>query len=60
MIVDVQGVGDLFTDPQIHTRVGDGRTHYGLGNLGAEGIRKFCASHRCNAVCRALGLKRLR
>ena len=60
IVVDIQGVGDFFTDPQIHTRVGDGRTHYGLGNLGAEGIRKFCASHRCNAVCRALGLKRLR
>ena len=60
IVVDIQGVGDFFTDPQIHTRVGDGRTHYGLGNLGAEGIRKFCASHRCNAVCRALRLKRLK
>ena len=57
IVVDIQGVGDFFTDPQIHTHDGRG---YGVGNMGAEGIRKFHASHRCNAVCRALGLKRLK
>ena len=41
---------------QIHTRDGRG---YGVGNMGAAGIRQFRASHRCNAVCRALGLKHM-
>ena len=31
LVVDVQGVGDLLTDPQIHTRDGAGR---GRGNMG--------------------------
>ena len=56
IVVDIQGVGDFFTDPQIHTRDGRG---YGVGNMGAAGIRQFSASHRCNAVCRALGLKHM-
>jgi hypothetical protein len=38
------GVGDLFTDPQIHTIDGDG---YGRGNMGVRGIALFFASHRC-------------
>jgi elongation factor 2 kinase len=43
IVVDVQGVGDLFTDPQIHTIDGDG---YGRGNMGVRGIALFFASHR--------------
>lgn len=31
IIVDIQGVGDLYTDPQIHTENG---TDFGDGNLG--------------------------
>lgn len=31
IIVDIQGVGDLYTDPQIHTESG---TDFGDGNLG--------------------------
>jgi hypothetical protein len=31
MVVDVQGVGDLYTDPQFHTVDGE---EYGEGNLG--------------------------
>lgn len=31
IVVDVQGVGDLYTDPQIHTAKGD---EYGEANLG--------------------------
>ena len=50
MVVDVQGVGDLLTDPQIHTRAG-GR---GGGDLGLRGMALFFASHRCNALCRQL------
>jgi hypothetical protein len=33
-----QGVGDLCTDPQIHTLDGEG---YGEGNLGARGMALF-------------------
>ncbi|KOO23292.1 eukaryotic elongation factor 2 kinase [Chrysochromulina tobinii] len=52
-ICDLQGVGgSLFTDPQIHSRAGS----FGDGNLGRGGIDRFLASHRCNEVCKAIGL----
>lgn len=35
IIVDIQGVGDLYTDPQIHTESG---TDFGDGNLGKTSI----------------------
>ncbi|KAG5476933.1 hypothetical protein LSCM1_05266 [Leishmania martiniquensis] len=53
MVVDIQGVDDFYTDPQILSPDGEG---YGRGNLGKEGIRRFLESHRCNEVCRAIGL----
>ncbi|EPY17251.1 hypothetical protein STCU_10726 [Strigomonas culicis] len=53
MIVDIQGVDDIYTDPQILSPDGEG---YGRGNLGMKGIRRFLESHRCNSVCKALGL----
>ncbi|KAF0694645.1 Aste57867_14484 [Aphanomyces stellatus] len=56
MVVDIQGVNDSYTDPQIHTADGRG---FGIGNLGTEGMEKFLESHRCNAVCRWLGLRSL-
>ena len=53
LICDIQGVGDLWTDPQIHSTNLDA---YGKGNLGQEGIDKFLESHKCNEICRWLKL----
>ena len=56
LICDIQGVGDLYTDPQIHTLnvlQQKGTTGFGgRGNLGIQGFEKFLRSHRCNAICR--------
>ncbi|KPA79479.1 Myosin heavy chain kinase c-like protein [Leptomonas pyrrhocoris] len=57
MVVDIQGVDDYYTDPQILSPDGEG---YGRGNLGKKGIRRFLESHKCNDVCRAVGLLPLR
>jgi len=53
LVCDLQGVGDLWTDPQIHSRDGKG---YGKGNMGMRGIAAFLNNHRCNAICMALKL----
>jgi len=53
MVVDMQGVSDLYTDPQLHTLDGKG---YGEGNLGAHGMALFFAAHHCSPLCAKLGL----
>jgi len=53
LVVDIQGVSDLYTDPQIHSMDGTG---YGTGNLGARGMALFFRGHECNALCQHLNL----
>jgi len=55
LICDIQGVGDLYTDPQIHTQ-GDVLIGKGKGNMGARGFEKFLSTHQCNAICKFLKL----
>ena len=53
MIVDLQGVGGLLTDPQIHCLDED---KFGVGNSGYIGFIRFFLTHNCNKYCKALGL----
>mmetsp|Transcript_9489 Transcript_9489/g.21726 ORF Transcript_9489/g.21726 Transcript_9489/m.21726 type:complete len:334 (-) Transcript_9489:41-1042(-) len=56
LVCDIQGVGDLYTDPQVHTANGQG---FGRGNLGMTGIKAFLLRHPCNVICEYLSLPRL-
>jgi len=53
VVVDIQGVGSFYTDPQIHSFDGEG---FGLGNMGQDGLTKFLKTHECNDICRLLDL----
>jgi len=70
LVCDVQGFPEeegtcIFTDAAIHTMSNDnsGRPEdrpYGITNRGAQGIADFFATHKCNKVCTALGLQKLK
>lgn len=53
LVVDLQGVGSVFTDPQIHSSE---ESRFGQGNLAERGMIAFFSTHECNDICRALGL----
>uniref|UniRef100_A0A7S3D3P1 Alpha-type protein kinase domain-containing protein n=1 Tax=Palpitomonas bilix TaxID=652834 RepID=A0A7S3D3P1_9EUKA len=68
VVCDLQGVGNLLTDPQIHTCADkdvmrsmekvdvswNGR--FGQGDQGLAGVRAFFETHECNEYCRRLHL----
>lgn len=54
MVVDIQGVGDLYTDPQIHSA--DKR--FGVSDFGRQGMALFFVTFRRNPVCDAMHLLR--
>jgi hypothetical protein len=56
LVCDIQGVGDMYTDPQIHSNAGHHNFLFGRGDMGIDGIQQFFATHRCNGLCRYLGL----
>ncbi|KAI0862692.1 elongation factor-2 kinase EFK-1B isoform [Xylaria cubensis] len=56
LINDLQGVGNMLTDPAIQTKDPE-RFKLCDPNLNAEGFKFFFAAHKCNAICRQLQLK---
>lgn len=57
IVVDIQGVKDMYTDPQIHSNIPESAPPiWGQGDMGDTGIYKFFESHRCNALCKFFGL----
>jgi len=59
MVTDIQGirVGDRFilSDPAIHCT---DASRFGNTNLGEDGFSQRFSTHKCNKICKALGLKR--
>jgi len=53
LCVDVQGVGTLWTDPQIHSVT----KRYGVADLGQNGMQRFFESHMCSKLCLLLQLR---
>jgi len=49
LVCDLQGVGDTFTDPQVHTNPRE-RCPV-AGNHGPKGMDDFFATHQCSPLC---------
>lgn len=56
LVCDLQGVGELLTDPVIHTR-DQKRFDRSKTNSNEEGFKLFFRTHECNDICRKLMLK---
>ncbi|XP_061078550.1 transient receptor potential cation channel subfamily M member 7-like [Conger conger] len=62
LVLDLQGVGEILTDPSVITR-GENESYemiFGPANLGDDAIRNFREKHHCNACCRKLHLPDLK
>ena len=59
MVTDIQGirVGDRFilSDPAIHCT---DASRFGNTNIGEDGFSQRFSTHKCNKICKSLGLKR--
>lgn len=56
LVTDFQGVGGfLLTDPALHSRT---KEFSESGDFGYEGFVTFFSKHKCNDLCKALGLKK--
>ncbi|CAB9527897.1 Myosin heavy chain kinase [Seminavis robusta] len=53
MVVDIQGSGYTYTDPQLHSQ----GKEYGRADRGMNGFKDFFRTHKCNFICAALDLK---
>ena len=52
LVSDIQGVGDLYTDPQVHSS----DYHFGDGDLGPRGMALFFKTFHHTESTRALGI----
>lgn len=55
LVCDIQGVNDVYTDPQVHSS--ENVKAFGRGNLGQKGFENFLRTHTCNKICDWLKLK---
>nr|XP_040051530.1 transient receptor potential cation channel subfamily M member 7 isoform X7 [Gasterosteus aculeatus aculeatus] len=63
LVLDLQGVGEILTDPSVIKSGEKGRSYdmiFGPANLGDDAIRNFRAKHHCNSCCRKLKLPDLK
>ncbi|KAK0646891.1 hypothetical protein B0T16DRAFT_511437 [Cercophora newfieldiana] len=56
LVCDLQGVGNILTDPVVHS-IDRNRFKLSRTNLGLPGMKLFFSSHECNDLCRQLGLQ---
>uniref|UniRef100_A0A8D0AR36 non-specific serine/threonine protein kinase n=1 Tax=Sander lucioperca TaxID=283035 RepID=A0A8D0AR36_SANLU len=62
LVLDLQGVGEVLTDPSVikSSEKGSYDMIFGPANLGDDAIRNFRAKHHCNSCCRKLKLPDLK